>query len=235
MPWFHGSVLGLTALAIALWTGPRWLVPRLARRSSRCLYCVPVGQRVVALTFDDGPHPETTPAILRMLRAHGARATFFLIADRVSGCESLVATLVAEGHELGNHLIHDEPSILLTPERFSAAVREAGAVLGRFGPVRWLRPGSGWYSAAMLDTIEREGFRCALGSVYPYDAHLPLVGLAAAYILANARPGAVIVLHDGGARGRRTVEVLRRVLPVLHARGYRVATLSELEAAALRG
>jgi peptidoglycan-N-acetylglucosamine deacetylase len=190
---------------------------------------------VVALTFDDGPDPESTPAILRMLRAYRARATFFLIADRVCGCESLVDSLVAEGHELGNHLTRNEPSILLTPERFTSAVREAGAVLGRFGPVRWLRPGSGWYNAAMLDTIEREGYRCALGSIYPYDAHLPTVPLAAAYILANARPGAVIVLHDGGARGRRTVEVLRRVLPVLHARGYRVATLSELEAAALRG
>lgn len=235
MPWFLGSVLGLAALGIALWTGPRWLVPRLAGRSPRCLYCVPAGRRVIALTFDDGPDAESTPAILRTLRAHGARATFFLIAERVCGCEPLVATLVAEGHELGNHLIHDEPSILLTPERFTAAVREAGAVLARFSPVRWLRPGSGWYNAAMLDTIEREGYRCALGSIYPYDAHLPTVALAAAYILANARPGAVIVLHEGGARGRRTVEVLRRVLPALHARGYRVGTLSELEAAAPRG
>lgn len=234
MPWFLWSVPGLAALAIALWTIPRWLVPRLAGRSPRCLYSVPVGERVVAFTFDDGPDPESTPAILRMLRAHGAHATFFLIADRVCGCESLVATLPAEGHELGNHLTRNEPSILLTPKLFTSAVHEAGTVLGRFGPVRWLRPGSGWYNAAMLDTIEREGYRCALGSVYPYDAHLPLVGLAAAYILANARPGAVIVLHEGGARGRRTVEVLRRVLPVLHARGYRVATLSELEASERR-
>ncbi|HEX3160719.1 MAG TPA: hypothetical protein VHQ45_19520, partial [Gemmatimonadaceae bacterium] len=99
-----------------------------------------------------------------------------------------------------------------------------------FGPVRWLRPGSGWHDARMLGTIEREGYRCALGSVYPYDAHLPSVRLATAYVLANARPGAVIILHEGGARGPRTVEVLRRVLPALRARGYRVVTLSELDA-----
>jgi hypothetical protein len=59
---------------------------------------------------------------------------------------------------------------------------------------------------------------------------VPSPRLAAAYILANTRPGAIIVLHEGGGRGRRTVEVLRRVLPVLSARGYRVVTLSELDA-----
>jgi len=52
----------------------------------------------------------------------------------------------------------------------------------------------------------------------------------AAYIMANARPGAVVVLHEGGARGARTIAVLGRVLPALRARGYRVVTLSELEA-----
>ncbi|HEY9448584.1 MAG TPA: chitin deacetylase family protein [Gemmatimonadaceae bacterium] len=217
-------------LAAALWTAPRWLVPRLAARSPRCLYSVTTRERVVALTLDDGPDAVYTPEVLRLLHAHGARATFFLISGRVPGREALVARAVAEGHEIGNHLTRDEPSIRLSPEAFTAAVHEAGTVLERFGPVRWLRPGSGWYSGAMLETIEREGYRCALGSVYPYDAHVPSARLTAAYVLANTRPGAVIILHEGGDRGRRTVEVLRRVLPVLRARGYRVVTLSELDA-----
>jgi peptidoglycan/xylan/chitin deacetylase (PgdA/CDA1 family) len=101
-------------------------------------------------------------------------------------------------------------------------------VLSGFGPVLWLRPGSAWYNDAMLDAIEREGYRCVLGSVYPYDPYVPIVRLTSAYILANTRPGSVIVLHEGGARGARTVEVLGRVLPALHKRGYRVVTLSEL-------
>jgi peptidoglycan/xylan/chitin deacetylase (PgdA/CDA1 family) len=221
---------GAAALAAALWTAPRWLAPRLAARSPRCLYAVATGERVVALTLDDGPDEAHTPAILALLRAHAARATFFMISGRVPGREALVAAAVAAGHELGNHLTRDEPSIRLRRAAFAAAVREAGAVLGRFGPVRWLRPGSAWYDGAMLDAIERAGYRCALGSVYPYDAHVPSPRLAAAYILANARPGAVVVLHEGGGRGRRTVEVLRRVLPALRARGYRVTTLSELAA-----
>ena len=228
--WLLASAGGCAVVAAALWTAPRWLVPRLAARSPRCLYQVATPERVVALTIDDGPDAAHASAILRLLREHEARATFFLISGRVPGRETIVTAAVAEGHELGNHLTRDEPSIRLPPGVFGAAVREAGCVLARFGPVRWLRPGSGWYTRAMLDIVEREGYRCALGSVYPYDAHVPSARLAAAYLLANARPGAVMVVHEGGGRGRRTVEVLRRVLPALRTRGYRIVTLSELAA-----
>jgi len=222
--------LGLILLMVAgLWTAPRWLVPRIAARSPGCLYSVPTAQRAVALTLDDGPDAEHTREILDVLSAYDARATFFLISDRVARNEPLVTAIVAGGHELGNHLTRDEPSIRLAPEAFETAARDAGAVIARFAPVRWLRPGSAWYDADMLATIERLGYRCALGSVYPYDPHIRSAGVASAYILANVRPGAVIVLHEGGARGPRTVETLRRVLPVLRERGYRVVTLSELD------
>ena len=219
---------GIVIAAMAAWTGPSWLVPLIAARAPGCLYAVRTRERVVALTIDDGPDPAATPAILRALHEHGAGATFFLISTRVADQATLVDTIVAAGHEIGNHLTRDEPSIRLSPESFDAAVREAGTVLRRFAPVRWLRPGSGWYTPAMISTIERAGYRCALGSIYPFDAHLPSPAFASAYILANVRPGAVIVLHDGGARGRRTVTTLQRVLPVLRARGYRVVPLSEL-------
>ena len=226
--WVAGGVTVLAVLAAALWTVPRWLVAPIAAHSPRCLFAVDTSEHVVALTIDDGPDATHTPAILDVLRTHEAHATFFLISSRVRGLEALVARAVREGHELGNHLVHDAPSIRRPADTFASDLRTAGDVLGRFGAVRWLRPASGWYSDVMLDGIEREGYRCALGSIYPYDAHHPSARLSSAYVLANARPGAVIVLHDGRSRGRRTVEVLRRVLPALRSRGYRVVTLSEL-------
>ena len=218
---------GIVVTALVAWTGPRWLVSPVAARAPGCVFTMPTRERAVALTIDDGPAPET-PAILRALRTTDAHATFFLISAHVPGREAIVDTLVAARHELGNHMTRDEPSIRLAPEAFDAAMHEAGTVIQRFAPVRWLRPGAGWYTPRMVAAIERAGYRCALGSIYPFDAQLPSSRFASAFILANVRPGAIIVLHDGGARGRRTAKTLQRVLPALRERGYRVVSLSEL-------
>lgn len=216
------------AAGLVLLYQPRWLVAALAARSPEVLYFVETDRPVVALTIDDGPDPETTPRILRVLARHGARATFFLIGDRAEAHDSLVARLVGEGHELGNHLTRDRTSIRLSAPEFEAALLAADRILSRFGPVRWFRPGGGWYDEEMLTIAARHRYRCALGSIYPYDAAIPWSGFAAFHVLRKVRPGSVIILHDGGGRGRRTVEVLRRVLPELERRGYEVRTLTEI-------
>jgi peptidoglycan/xylan/chitin deacetylase (PgdA/CDA1 family) len=84
----------------------------------------------------------------------------------------------------------------------------------------------------MVRTMRRAGYECALGSVYPLDASLGWPWLSERYILSHSRPGAIVVLHDRGARGERTATVLGRVLPALRERGYQIVTLSELTAAA---
>jgi peptidoglycan-N-acetylglucosamine deacetylase len=185
----------------------------------------------VALTIDDGPDPRTTPLILAELRRQGARATFFLIAERVESQEGLVRRLVAEGHEVGNHFRRNRPSIRLSPRAFESDLLQAHQALTTFGSVKWARPGSGWYSRAMVEVMRRHGYGCALGSVYPFDAVIPSASLAARFVLRHARPGDVIVLHDGGARGERTVKALRAILPELRRRGYWVVSLSQLVAA----
>jgi peptidoglycan/xylan/chitin deacetylase (PgdA/CDA1 family) len=165
---------------------------------------------------------------LAELRRHSARATFFLIADRVRGQEDVVSRIVAEGHEIGNHFTHDRPSIRLPEDQFTRDAEESGRVLEPYGPVRWARPGSGWYSRAMVATMTGHGYRCALGSVYSYDTTIPWVAYSVWYIRRNIRPGAILVLHDGGGRGERTIRILRAVLPYLQSQGFRVVSLSEL-------
>jgi peptidoglycan-N-acetylglucosamine deacetylase len=228
------GVAGGLALAIgaALWSAPDWLIDQLARRHPGCLYRVPTQARLVALTIDDGPDSSSTPLILAELRRQEVRATFFLIAERVRGQEQLVRTIASEGHELGNHFTRDRASVRLSPSAFEADLLRAHQVLVPYGDVRWARPGSGWYSRAMISVMRRHGYRCALGSVYPFDATIPSAGFAARYIMSHTQPGAVVVLHDGGSRGRRTAKVLSEVLPELRRRGYRVVSLSELVAAA---
>jgi peptidoglycan-N-acetylglucosamine deacetylase len=220
-----GGLLGIAAAGY--WIPPHWVVERLARRFPGCLYQVPTRKPLVALTIDDGPDSVSTPRILEQLRRHEAAATFFLISDRIKGLEPLVQQVVREGHELGNHFTKDRPSISLDGHTFERDLLQAHQALSRWTRPRWARPGSGWYSQAMIDVMQRHGYRCALGSVYPLDAAIPSAAWAGSYILRHVRPGAVLILHDGEGRGRRTVKVLAEVLPELRRRGYRVVTLSE--------
>jgi peptidoglycan-N-acetylglucosamine deacetylase len=224
------SVLGVGAL---LSEPPIWIIDWLAARHPGCLYRVPLRAPMIALTLDDGPDPATTPLILAELRRYRARATFFLIAERVPNREKLVRQIVSEGHEIGNHFTRDRPSIRLTPDEFAEDLEHAHRVLAPYGPMRWARPGSGWYSRTMITTMASRGYRCSLGSVYPYDATIPSAAFASWFIRRNVRPGAILILHDAGARGGRTARTLRSVLPRLQQKGFRVVSLSELAAGKL--
>lgn len=207
---------------------PEWIVTLLAKRSPAVFYSVKTDKPLVALTIDDGPDPVTTPKILDLLKQHGAHATFFLITERIPWNEDVVARTVKEGHELGNHLNTDTPSILLDAPEFERQLLASHRVLSQFAEVHWFRPGSGWYNGEMLSILDRHGYRCALGSVYPFDPQIPSAWFAAEYVLRNVRPGSIIVLHDNGARGERTVAALATILPELRRRGLQVVTLSEL-------
>jgi peptidoglycan/xylan/chitin deacetylase (PgdA/CDA1 family) len=213
---------------VVLWTAPDWLIPRLARRYPGCLYQVRTHQKVVALTIDDGPDPVSTPLILDQLRRDSSRATFFLIASRLPGQSRLMQRLVREGHQLGNHFTQDRASIRLSPREYEADLVKAHRALSPWGHPVWARPGSGWYSQDMIRVLRQHQYRCALGSVYPFDAAIPSASWSTQYILSHARPGAILILHDGGTRGKRTARVLAAVLPELRRRGYQVLTLSEL-------
>jgi peptidoglycan/xylan/chitin deacetylase (PgdA/CDA1 family) len=209
------------------WASPGWFFKLLNRLHPGCLYEVPTESPLVTLTIDDGPDSVSTPRILDQLRQYDARATFFLITDRIPGQVRLVKRVVKEGHELGNHFTRDRPSIWMDGQTFEADLLQAHEALEQWAKPRWARPGSGWYTQEMLEVMRRHGYRCALGSVYPFDVLIPSVSWASSYILRNVRPGAIIILHDGGKRGLRTARTLTRVLPELRRRGYRVVTLSE--------
>lgn len=204
------------------------LAEDVAGRYPEVLFYVDTERHAVALTIDDGPNPETTEKILDLLKQNDAHATFFIITDRVPGNEHLLERMVAENHEIGNHLVRMEPSIRLTPEEFERQLLASHDVLSNFSPVRWFRPGSGWYNDSMLKTLKKYDYRCALGSVYPFDPQIRWSWFSTRYILRNVFPGSIIVLHDGGTFGHRTITTLSKVLPELKRRGYHILTLTAL-------
>ncbi len=207
---------------------PSWLLNRLSTHSPEVLYSVQTLEPILALTIDDGPDSSTTPRILDLLLEHDARATFFLLSDHIPGNETLVQRIVDEGHEIGNHLTDDQPSIRLSVDDFEGRLLHAQGVLSQFGEIHWFRPGSGWYNKSMRSILIEHGYRLALGSIHPFDSHVPSSWFASNYILWRAQPGAIIVLHDNSDRGHRTVDTLDKVLPALIARDFRFVTLTEL-------
>ncbi|RHZ46722.1 chitin deacetylase CDA4 [Aspergillus thermomutatus] len=228
----------LTALLFTpfylIYKPPSLLIRYLQHRYPDVLFHVPLPphKKLVALTIDDAPS-QYTPEIAAELRAHGASATFFLIGAQIDGREGVLGELVRAGHELGNHAMRDEPSRALGDDVLSAQIAQVQARIsdvyagvGVEGPgVRWFRPGSGFFSERMRRLVRALGLRIALGSVYPHDPQIPYARVNAAHVLSMVRPGSVIICHD---RRSWTVPMLRRVLPELRRRGYRVVALSEL-------
>lgn len=229
-PFLTAIILTILCGCIALVLPMTPIFQRWSRLNGRVLYEVDTKAPVIALTLDDGPDPATTPKILDLLSRYDARATFFVLANRANANEDLMFRIVEQGHEVGNHMLEDRPSIFHSSNEFQTRLSRAHDDLSRYAEVRWFRPGSGLYSREMLATIEQAHYRTALGSIYPFDSHIPSPWFASRYILWQARPGAVIVLHDYGARGDRTHKTLSVVLPELINRGFTITTLSELVA-----
>ena len=228
-------LLGLLSVVVAALLRPGPVVRWLSRRFPDVLFQQANAGPLVALTFDDSPHATSTPRILDVLAAHDAHATFFMIGEYVAGNEEVVRRLIAEGHEVGNHMLSDAPSARLSAAEFERQLLEMHELLAGFGPVRWFRPGHTWFNRRMLDQLHRHDYRCAMASAYAFE-FLPISApYAARHILLNIRPGGVIILHDGPADQERTVAVLERILPALRRRGYGVVTLSELAAAGQEG
>ncbi len=206
---------------------PKWAIHYFEEPDGPVFF-LPTDKPLAALTIDDGVDPVTTPLILDVLRAHGARATFFVLAESAETHPDLVEQILREGHEIGNHQMQDLPAVTLSHEELAKQFTQADATLQRFGPVRWLRPGGGFvndqvkHAAAMLDC------RIALGSAFPMDPYIHSPRFVVAYLLGRIEPGAIVVLHDGGGRGERTATALAAALPQIQELGIKLVTLSEL-------
>jgi peptidoglycan/xylan/chitin deacetylase (PgdA/CDA1 family) len=195
-------------------------------------------RRAIALTFDDGPS-EWTPAVLDILREHGARATFFVLGSAVQGREETLRRTVNEGHELGNHLYeHRDPAKLPDDELADQLERAGRAVADAVGTTpRLVRPPYGHDGRRVARVAARAGLGpTILGSIDPSDWRATAPAPIVRHVLIAARPGAIVFLHDGvppadtvATRSRvPTVEAVAELVPELTARGFDLVTVSEL-------
>jgi peptidoglycan/xylan/chitin deacetylase (PgdA/CDA1 family) len=187
----------------------------------------------VALTFDDGPHPQGTPRVLEVLRAAGAPATFFLAGEQVVQRPALVAEIVAAGHRVELHCHRHRNLLRLTvrqllddAERAKAAIEEAGGQA-----IADYRPPYGIFSGAGLRAIRRRGWRPVLWSQWGRDwARRATPDSIARRSTASARGGDILLLHDADFYSApdswvRTVAALPIILEELDRRALRPISL----------
>jgi peptidoglycan-N-acetylglucosamine deacetylase len=187
------------------------------------------GAEGVALTFDDGPHPQGTPAMLETLREAGAVATFFLAGEQVERRPALAAEIVAAGHRVELHCHRHRNQLRLTPRALlEDAERARAAIEAAAGQeVRDYRPPYGIFSGAGLRAIRRRGWRPVLWSQWGRDWRRRATPESiAARAAARARAGDILLLHDAdyySAPGSwaRTAGALPIILETLEGRGLR--------------
>ncbi len=180
-----------------------------------------------ALTFDDGPHPQGTPAVLEILARVRVRATFFLVGEQVRKNPTLVGEIVAAGHTVGLHCHRHRNLLRLTPGQTRTDIERAQAILeetaGR--TIALYRPPYGALSAAALVHARRAGWRTLLWSHWgrDWDARATPQSIATR-VSDGVQPGSILLLHDAddySAPGswRHTAAALPRVLETLAERG----------------
>ncbi|MHB2018193.1 MAG: polysaccharide deacetylase family protein [Candidatus Xenobia bacterium] len=172
----------------------------------------------VALTFDDGPSPDT-PRLLEVLAAHRVRATFFLIGRKVLDHPDLARQIVEAGHEVGVHGFTHRPLAMLSPEDVRRELNDTRqAILEATGALpRLVRAPWGLFTRGVLDCLLPHE-KMALWSDSTRDWTEPGIAVLASRIQRMARPGAVLLLHDGahdGGRHEQTAAALAQALPAL--------------------
>jgi peptidoglycan-N-acetylglucosamine deacetylase len=183
----------------------------------------------VSITFDDGPHPQGTPAVLEALREAGAPATFFLAGEQVERRPALAAEIVAAGHRVELHCHRHRNQLRLTPrmlledaDRARAAIEEASGQ-----EIADYRPPYGIFSAAGLRAVRGRGWRPVLWSQWGRDwTRRATPDSIARRAVTGARAGDILLLHDAdyySAPGSwiRTAAALPRILEELEARGLK--------------
>lgn len=239
----------LSQLAVAglwVWLGWRWGLPLLllshlpflwgtlrpdSRLFSPVLTRLPTTERLVWLTIDDGPS-EQTIAILDLLDAHQAKATFFLVGERATRWPSLVREIAARGHGIGNHS-HGHPQRwfwALGPRRMRRQIDRAQETLATLGgtPPRWFRAVVGMANPFVAASLQRHGLARVAWTARGYDAVEADPAKVVARIERDLQPGAIVLMHEGASHGRN-VETLALFLQRLDALGYTTVLPETLE------
>lgn len=197
-------------------------------RSGRLMRGNPA-RREIALTFDDGPHPDITPQLLEILRRENVPATFFVVGELAERHPDLILAEIADGHIVGNHT-YDHVSLIKIPDPYVATEIEAcGEVLQHItGQVpRFFRPPGGEFDPDVTRIARTLGYTMVLWTDDPGDYASPGSSVIERRTLADVNNGGILLLHDGISQ---TIQILPDLIHTLKGRGFRFITVAQMAA-----
>jgi peptidoglycan/xylan/chitin deacetylase (PgdA/CDA1 family) len=205
---------------------PQWI--------GKTVYHVKTGEKVVALTYDDGPNPPFTDSILNALDNAHAKATFFVLGQNTQKYPGPVRREIADGHEIGNHSWDHAKLFFRSPGFIRQEVVRTDSViraLGYTGPIPFRAP-FGMKLIVLPWILHRLNKLHVFWDITLYDWEDRDPRQIAKFVLDNVRPGAIILLHDGnetlGGDRRNTVTATRLILDELGRKGYRFLTITDM-------
>ncbi|WP_410596351.1 polysaccharide deacetylase family protein [Amycolatopsis sp. lyj-23] len=194
---------------------------------------VETSEKIVALTFDDGPDPAGTATILDTLKRRAVPATFFLIGREIAAHPDLARAIAAAGHEIGNHSFSHERMIGVTPSWVADEVEATDALIrttGYTGEILF-RPPYGKKLFALPQYLAAHHRTTITADVAPDSDGTPDAATVEQAVVDQVRPGSIVVLHAMYASREQTRRAIGPILDQLEQRGYRFVTVSQLIAA----
>ncbi len=188
------------------------------------LYRVGKRDRVIYLTFDDGPSSASTSEILSLLDRESVKATFFCIGENVQRYPELYRAIIDAGHRVGNHTMNHANGFALSTKKYLESVSEAS----KFVASKLFRPPYGRIKPWQIRAVRKLGYKVVMWDVIAWDWDSKLTpDDVLSIIKRDTRNGSIIVLHDSAKAAPRTLKILEEAIVWLKNEGYRFELISE--------
>ncbi|PAX51966.1 polysaccharide deacetylase family protein [Brunnivagina elsteri] len=190
---------------------------------------LPPGEKVIALTFDDGPSPQNTPQVLEILKKNNIKGTFFVVGQMLQEHPGLGKRVVAEGHVIANHTWHHWYHYM-NPQASAFEVDNTSNLIYKVTGVKTslFRPPGGIKTNGPYNYAKNQKYASIMWSSDSVDYSRPSVSKLISNVMREARPGGIVLMHDGGGNRSHTVQALPQIISNFRKQGYRFVTIPEL-------
>lgn len=200
---------------------------------SSCLWSGCERTPAIALTFDDGPHPQHTSQLLKVLDHYQVPSTFFWLGAAVDRAPDLAQEVYQQGHWIGLHGYSHRAFTRMTSTEIRADLERTQHTIAKACAIdpataRDVRPPYGLFTPQIVRLLNQWNYRPVMWSIVPEDWMLPGISVVVRRVVQQVQNGAIVVLHEGSEGGQEVAQIVDRLIPLLLEKGYQFATVDQL-------